>query len=114
VKIKFDSAHFRPYSSTGRLGDSLMPAPSRASAGRSSSSSSSSSGGDKKKLIAVGVMLSLAGLLLAYNFGLFDSVVSKPAKVDDKQQAEDTAEAKRQQEVVEREIKEGRAESAGS
>ncbi len=91
-----------------------MPAPSRAPVGRSSSSSSKSSGGgDKKKIIAAGVMLALAGLLLAYQFGLFESVTNPAPKLDPKVEAEHKVEADRQKAEVERIMKENNTEPAG-
>lgn len=89
-----------------------MPPPARTSSAKSSGGMSSK---DKKKVIIASVMLGIAGLLLAWTFGLFDSVVSKQPQLPPQQKAELEQAVKQQKEDYEKQVREGKAPTqAGS
>lgn len=69
------------------------------------------------KIVAVVVMFAVAGLLIAYTFGVFDAPPPKPANVAqtiDDLPPEQAAEAKRIKEQTERDLKAGRVVESGS
>ncbi len=89
-----------------------MPPPARTSSSKSSGGISSK---DKKKVIIASVMLGIAGLLLAWTFGLFDSVVSSQPQLPPAQKAELEQAVKEQKEAFEKLEREGKAPAqAGS
>lgn len=83
-----------------------MPPPARTSSAKPSGGMSSK---DKKKVIIASVMLGIAGLLLAWTFGLFDSVVSSQPQLPPAQKAELEKAVKEQKEAFEKLEREGKA-----